>query len=67
MKSALEKWLAPEDSEDEIITTAPTSAPSTSTHSNFSLDTSNVKKNKADQFDALFPEDSKTQKDDLPF
>ena len=67
MKSALEKWLAPEDSEDEIVTTAPTSAPSTSTHSNFSLDTSNVKKNKADQFDALFPEDSTTQKNDLPF
>jgi len=26
-----------------------------------------VKKNKADQFDALFPEDSTTPKDDLPF
>ena len=64
MKSALEKWLAPEEGGDEVVTEAPVATPSTS---NFSLDTSNVKKNKADQFDALFPEDSTTPKDDLPF
>ena len=63
MKVALEKWLSPEVEEDaeEVVTTAPTSTPS----SNFSLDTSNVKKNKADAFDSMFSEDNKT--DDLPF
>jgi len=63
MKVALEKWLSPEveESTEEVVTTAPTSTPS----SNFSLDTSNVKKNKADAFDSMFSEDNKT--DDLPF
>ena len=68
MKSALEKWLAPEEdsvSENAFPATATTSEQAKP--SNFSLDTSNVKKNKADQFDALFPEDSTTAKDDLPF
>ena len=63
MKVALEKWLSPEveESTEEVVTTAPVSTPS----SNFSLDTSNVKKNKADAFDSMFSEDNKT--DDLPF
>jgi len=68
MKSALEKWLAPEEdsvSENAFPATATTSEQAKP--SNFSLDTSNVKKNKSDQFDALFPEDSKNNGDDLPF
>ena len=67
MKVALEKWLSPEveESTEEVVTTAPVSTPSISTPSNFSLDTSNVKKNKADAFDSMFSEDNKT--DDLPF
>lgn len=62
MKVALEKWLAPEEDSDEVVTTAPTS------NSNFSLDTSAslVKKSKDDAFDSIF--DSKEGKtDDLPF
>ena len=68
MKSALEKWLAPEDTEsDNVSENAFPTKSEPAKPSNFSLDTSNVKKNKADQFDALFPEDSTTPKDDLPF
>ncbi len=67
MKSALEKWLSPEeqDDSDEVITTSPTPSPST----NFSLDTSNVKKNKADAFDSMFETASgdSNDNDDLPF
>jgi hypothetical protein len=63
MKSALEKWLSPEEDSEEIIATPIT--PTLKTPSNFSLDTSNVKKNKADAFDSMFSEDNKT--DDLPF
>jgi hypothetical protein len=66
MKSALEKWLSPEDNEGEIAqnpTSFPTAAASTPSTSNFSLDTSNAKQNKVDKFDSLFD----TKKDDLPF
>ena len=66
MKSALEKWLSPEDNEEEIAqnpTSFPTPAAAAPTKSNFSLDTSNAKQNKVDKFDSLF--DTKT--DDLPF
>ncbi len=67
MKSALEKWLSPEDNEPEIsqnpnaFPTQAAAAPETT--SNFSLDTTQAKKTKVDQFDSLF--DNKT--DDLPF
>jgi len=65
MKSALEKWLAPEEGEGDV--SEPTGpAPAESPKSNFSIDTSNVKKSKTDQFDSLFDDkDGKT--DDLPF
>jgi len=66
MKSALEKWLSPEDNEGEIAqnpTSFPTAAAAAPTTGNFSLDTSNVKQSKVDKFDSLF--DDKT--DDLPF
>ena len=68
MKSALEKWLSPEDNneEGEIISEPAEDFDSSEPKSNFSLDTSNVKKNKADQFDSLFDGDSK-KADDLPF
>ena len=65
MKSALEKWLSPEedDSEEEVVAPVATT-PST----NFSLDTSKAKQSKVDQFDSLF-DDKKDSKevDDLPF
>ena len=68
MKSALEKWLAPEETEsDNVSENAFPTKSEPAKPSNFSLDTSNVKKNKTDQFDALFPEDSTTPKDDMPF
>ena len=67
MKSALEKWLSPEDNEEETTqnpNSSPTPVASTpKSTSNFSLDTTQAKKTKVDQFDSLF--DSKT--DDLPF
>ena len=66
MKVALEKWLSPEDTnEGDIISEPASDFESEEPKSNFSLDTSNVKKNKADQFDSLFDGDGK--KDDLPF
>ena len=63
MKSALEKWLSPEDdSEEPLPTTVEESKPA----SNFSLDTTKVKQSKVDEFDSLF--DNKEDKtDDLPF
>ena len=63
MKSALEKWLSPEDeSEDDIPAPVVESKPS----NNFSLDTSKAKQSKVDEFDSLF--ESKEKKvDDLPF
>jgi len=69
MKSALEKWLAPEDvaEEGDIIDDENDDfddEPKPST--NFSLDTSKVKKSKTDEFDSLF-DDKKEKVDDLPF
>ena len=63
MKSALEKWLSPEDeSEDDVPAPVVESKPS----NNFSLDTSKAKQSKVDEFDSLF--ESKEKKvDDLPF
>ena len=69
MKSALEKWLAPEEGEGEGNVSEPTGpASSEAPKSNFSLDTSNVKKTKTDQFDSLFDDKSTSNEpDDLPF
>ena len=65
MKSALEKWLSPEE-ESEEVSSSPV-APATQTPaSNFSLDTTKVKQTKADAFDSMFDEGSK-ETDDLPF
>jgi len=69
MKSALEKWLAPEDvaEEGDIIDDENDDfddEPKPST--NFSLDTSKIKKSKTDEFDSLF-DDKKEKVDDLPF
>ena len=61
MKSALEKWLSPEEDSEEASTPPVTN--STPATTNFSLDTTQVKQSKVDKFDSLF--DSKT--DDLPF
>ena len=69
MKSALEKWLSPEDNEEEIAkspSSFPTAGAATPSPSNFSLDTSNVKKNKADAFDSMF-DSTNNNADDLPF
>ena len=61
MKSALEKWLSPEEDSEEVHAPPVTnSGPATT---NFSLDTTQAKQSKVDKFDSLF--DSKT--DDLPF
>ena len=61
MKSALEKWLSPEEDSEEVVSTPVTSTPKPV--SNFSLDTNQAKQSKVDKFDSLF--DDKT--DDLPF
>ncbi len=68
MKSALEKWLAPETNDDTDGDVTP-AAVETPTKSNFSLDTTkdNVKKNKADAFDTLFDDKKSNEPDDLPF
>jgi hypothetical protein len=63
MKSALEKWLSPEDDSEEplpepVVESKPTS--------NFSLDTSKVKQSKVDEFDSLF-DNKEDETDDLPF
>ena len=66
MKSALEKWLSPEDDSEEVISTPVTSTPKQPT--NFSLDTNKAKQTKVDQFDSLFDSKDSTNKvDDLPF
>ena len=67
MKSALEKWLAPEEGEGDV--SEPTGpAPSEAPKSNFSIDTTKVKKTKTDEFDSLFDSKDSTNKvDDLPF
>ena len=72
MKSALEKWLSPEDNEEEIaenLNSFPTPAAASPTPaSNFSLDTTKAKQSKVDQFDSLFDsKDSTNDDDDLPF
>ena len=66
MKSALEKWLSPEDDDSEEAVTSPVtnSGPTTT---NFSLDTTQAKKSKVDQFDSLFDDKKSNEKDDLPF
>ena len=73
MKSALEKWLSPEDaaeegdiiseSSDDFDDDKPTPK------SNFKLDTTKVKQTKVDQFDSLFdtPKSNIGDIDDLPF
>ena len=56
MKSALEKWLSPEeDSEEPLPTTIEEPKPA----SNFSLDTSKAKQSKVDKFDSLFDDQGK--------
>ena len=67
MKSALEKWLAPEEGEGDV--SEPTGpAASETPKSNFSIDTSKVKQTKTDQFDSLFDDKTDSSKtDDLPF
>jgi len=67
MKSALEKWLSPEEDSEEVV--AAPAAPSTPTsNNNFSLDTTKAKQNKADAFDSMFDESKKVNEvDDLPF
>ena len=70
MKVALEKWLSPEDNEPEIANNPnsfPTTAAATPSTSNFSLDTSQAKKTKVDQFDSLFDDKKGDEPDDLPF
>ena len=67
MKSALEKWLSPEEGEDEEVVAAPVAQkPAT----NFSLDTTKAKQSKVDEFDSLFDTTSggsSNNGDDLPF
>jgi hypothetical protein len=67
MKSALEKWLSPEEEEDEEVVAAPVAQkPAT----NFSLDTTKAKQSKVDEFDSLFDttsDGSSNNGDDLPF
>lgn len=72
MKSALEKWLSPEDNKEEDIifksSTEIEDAP-LPVSSKINSDISKIKKTKNDQFDALF-DDNPTQEeeiDDLPF
>ena len=71
MKSALEKWLSPEDNEEEIANNPnsfPTSAASSPAKpSNFSLDTNQAKQSKVDKFDSLFDDKKGNEPDDLPF
>jgi|TARA_B110000967_G_scaffold22795_1_gene20985 hypothetical protein len=69
MKVALEKWLSPEEVESDNVTSNafPTQQASTPSTSNFSLDTSNVKKTKNDEFDSLFDDKKGDEPDDLPF
>ena len=64
MKSALEKWLSPDTGDEgDISSEAPSNFDNDpkdlpwekeESKSSFSLDTSNVKKNKADEFESLF-------------
>ncbi len=63
MKSALEKWLSPEEDSEEEVIAAPVAAKPTT---NFSLDTSKAKQSKVDEFDSLFDK-AEGKTDDLPF
>ena len=69
MKSALEKWLSPEDAAEEgdIISEPATDFEDTKPASNFSLDTSKAKQSKTDEFDSLFEDKKESKVDDLPF
>jgi len=67
MKSALEKWLSPEDEELSENAFPPATTPKPTPQGNFSLDTSNVKQNKVDKFDSLFDSKDDDSEDDLPF
>ena len=70
MKSALEKWLAPEDAGDEgdiISEPAESFDNDPKPASNFSLDTSKAKQTKTDEFDSLFDDKKENKVDDLPF
>jgi hypothetical protein len=70
MKSALEKWLAPEDAADEgdiISEPAESFDNDPKPASNFSLDTSKAKQTKTDEFDSLFDDKKENKVDDLPF
>lgn len=69
MKTALQEWLSPEDSEEEgAIVSEPAVAfdsdPKPEASPNYSLNVKSTK-SKADKFDDLFNEENKT--DDLPF
>ena len=69
MKSALEKWLSPEDEGEEgDIIAEPAESFDDAPKSSFKLDTSsqNVKKTKNDQFEEIF-EGGEKKTDDLPF
>jgi hypothetical protein len=69
MKSALEKWLSPEDAAEEGDIISEPAVAFDEPKSNFALDTSapKVKQNKVDQFDNLFDDDKSDDHDDLPF
>ena len=69
MKSALEKWLAPEDAAEEgdIVSEPAVDFDSEAPKSKFSLDTSKAKQNKNDEFDELFDNKNDSKVDDLPF
>ena len=69
MKSALEKWLSPEDTAEEgdIISEPATDFEDNKPASKFSLDTSKVKQSKTDEFDNLFDDKKESVTDDLPF
>ena len=69
MKSALEKWLSPEDAAEEGDIISEPAVAFDEPKSNFALDTSapKVKQNKVDQFDNLFDDDKSNDLDDLPF
>jgi hypothetical protein len=69
MKSALEKWLSPEDATEEGDIISEPAVAFDEPKSNFALDTSapKVKQNKVDQFDNLFDDDKSNEPDDLPF
>jgi len=55
MKSALEKWLSPDDAAEEgDIISEPAESFDDKPASNFSLDTSKAKQSKVDEFDSLF-------------